>query len=459
MGPKRTADQATLADHRAPLQAAVQRVACSFSPGITGPGLHLPNVWRVARVIGVRENAAANEDGHMIGDDCVTGIRWRLLSQRVTAGLACLVLLAACAGCTTSATAGRSHRGQPSASWQLVMLPRSIARTWVLASVSCPTVRFCMVVGVGAGVGAAAATLTGSVWHVLRPVEREGSGAHALVNQFTGVSCPSTTDCVAVGLKEPAAGSNGTLTPLAEHWNGTRWSIQATAPLRPLDWAQSFTSVSCPSATTCIAAAKMGSEAAGTGADGAAEIWHPAMRQWRNTGLRGATFLFGVSCVSDVNCVAVSTDAIYTWNHGRWARQRVRGLGTSVDTVSCASLVGCVVIAGNDPSTSLVLRGRTWSVHAMPGLRGNNWTWFGSLSCPAANSCTAVGYVSAHNQNETATLLAEHWNGDVWHVEPIKPVPHGTDTSLSAVSCRTSLDCVIVGGQGLDDTPFVERST
>jgi len=382
-------------------------------------------------------------------------MRWRL-SKLVASGLACLGLLGACAGCTSAAAAGDSRSAQAAARWQLVKLPRSIARTWLLNSVTCPAARFCMVVGRDRA-GAAAATLTGSTWHVLRPVQRKRLG---VPSEFMSVSCPSTTDCTAVGLTPPRS-INEELRPLAERWNGTRWSLQATAPLRPVGWSQSLPAVSCPSASTCMAAAKIGSGAAGTGADGAAEIWHLGEPRWRNADLRGASWLLGVSCVSDVRCAAISSDAIYIWNDGRWTRQHVRGLlAAAPSAISCASLTSCVVIAGSRPATSFVLRGRTWTRHKMPGFRGNDWTSFGGLSCPVSDSCTAVGSVSAHNENETPTVLAEHWNGTTWRVERIEPAPSGGSTSLSAVSCPTPATCLTVGRQGSEGlTPLVERSS
>jgi hypothetical protein len=219
--------------------------------------------------------------------------------------------------------------------------------------------------------------------------------------------------------------------------------------------------VACPSTATCIAAAKIGSDAAGTGSDGAAEIWHPRARQWSNAGLRGANWLFGVSCVSNVHCVAISADAIYTWNGARWDSPRVPdNLDTNAPSaVTCAALTRCIVIAGSSPAISLVLRGRTWTIHPMPGVHGNNWTAFGDLSCPAANSCTAVGAVSAHNYQETTALLVEYWNGTSWRIGNGMPAPRGGDTGLSAVSCPTLLICLAVGSQGIDQIPFIERSS
>ena len=136
--------------------------------------------------------------------------------------------------------------------------------------------------------------------------------------------------------------------------------------------------------------------------------------------------------MSDVHCVAISADAIYARNDARWVRQRVPGLGTDAPSaIACASLTRCVVIAGSCPATSFVLQGRTWTRHVMPGSRGNDWTEFADLSCPAKNSCTAVGSESAHNEDETAALLVEHWNGASWLIEHIMRVPHNADTSLS----------------------------
>jgi hypothetical protein len=385
---------------------------------------------------------------------CAQRRRWKLIAS----GLAGLMLLGACGAWASAAASGDPQPAQRAAQWQLIRLPATIARTWILSSVSCPTSRLCMVVG-ARGDEAAAATLTGSVWHVLHPVERAGSGTHAVVaSDFMSVSCPSTTDCVAVGISTPRPASDENLRPLAEHWNGVRWSLQAVAPLRPRAWAQSFPGVSCPSSATCMAAAKIGSGAAGTGADGAADIWHPGARRWRSTGLRRATYLLGVSCVSNVRCVAISADGMYIWQHNRWTRQLVPGLGARAPSaISCASATRCVVVAGSDPATSFVLRGQSWTRHAMPGHGGNDWTWFGGISCPTASSCIAVGSVSAHNQSETPALLAERWNGTSWQLEPVKPVAGGGGASLSAVSCPTPADCVAVGGKGLSQIPLVER--
>ena len=59
------------------------------------------------------------------------------------------------------------------------------------------------------------------------------------------MSCTSPAACTAVG-----GDSTGTV---AESWNGTRWSVQAT-PNPPTAGETFFEGVSCTSATACTAA-------------------------------------------------------------------------------------------------------------------------------------------------------------------------------------------------------------
>jgi hypothetical protein len=68
--------------------------------------------------------------------------------------------------------------------------------------------------------------------------------------ELNGVSCVSSTDCVAVG-----ALTNNSHQSLAEHWNGSGWSIEPTPTpaAGSLLWA-----VSCPSAAECVAVGTRG---------------------------------------------------------------------------------------------------------------------------------------------------------------------------------------------------------
>jgi hypothetical protein len=80
------------------------------------------------------------------------------------------------------------------------------------------------------------------------PAPESGGG-----NDLSAVSCvASATSCTAVGLKY---GANHIKATLAEHWNGTEWSVEAT-PTPGTPGVGSLTvleGVSCPSTVVCVA--------------------------------------------------------------------------------------------------------------------------------------------------------------------------------------------------------------
>jgi hypothetical protein len=73
------------------------------------------------------------------------------------------------------------------------------------------------------------------------PTAALASGATA---DFEGVACPAASKCVVVGDL-----SNGGLTPLAEHWDGTTFTMDTTQAVGALSF---FNSVNCNGAS-CVA--------------------------------------------------------------------------------------------------------------------------------------------------------------------------------------------------------------
>jgi hypothetical protein len=68
------------------------------------------------------------------------------------------------------------------------------------------------------------------------------------VNVLHGVSCTSGSDCLAVGHYQDFRGQQDTL---AEHWDGTSWSFEATP--NPAGTVPDLQAVSCSSAAACTA--------------------------------------------------------------------------------------------------------------------------------------------------------------------------------------------------------------
>jgi hypothetical protein len=73
-------------------------------------------------------------------------------------------------------------------------------------------------------------------------------------NGLQSVSCPRTTDCIAVGYKTLTPSS--TLQTLAERWNGTTWSSLTTPNVGT--GSNELFAVSCSSPTFCVAAGEGG---------------------------------------------------------------------------------------------------------------------------------------------------------------------------------------------------------
>jgi len=275
------------------------------------------------------------------------------------------------------------------------------AGTWSgtsFSAVSCVSPTVCMAVGEFVHASGSASNVAerksgsrSSVW-VLPPT----------AGLLSSVSCPSTTACVAVAsvplcdICFPSGGPK----PLAERWNGTRWS----GMLIP-DPDSSFiglNGLSCPLPTFCLA---VGSH------------FHVPMSDRFNGGRwvfrqppipsTGYGALNGISCTSPSLCTAVGSQGVEggdvqtlvaRWNAGRWFSQQ----------------------APNPESTDVELR---------------------SVSCPGPTACTAVGDFRRAGHERP---FAEHWNGSAWTIQATQAPPG--DVTLRSVSCGSPTACTAVGG-------------
>src|SRR5215472_8907806 len=122
--------------------------------------------------------------------------------------------------------------------------------------------------------------------------------------------------------------------------------------------------------------------------------------------------------------------------------RRIRGLAAKVSVLLVA-----VVLAGaaGIPASASVPASASapgWSVTPTPNpvIPTGQLFW---VSCPAANSCMAVGtYTKASG---AGVALAERWNGSKWRIQPI-PSPSGAARSaLLGVSCVSPSACEAVG--------------
>ncbi len=176
--------------------------------------------------------------------------------------------------------------------------------------------------------------------------------------QLNGVSCHSATDCTAVGSGEALAGSRSPgVRAFIERWNGTSWAAATSANPTGVPLA-ALVGVSCSSSTNCVAVGvDASSETAATkpfAEDWNGNIWTLAAVPNPNGATN--TELVSVSCRSSNSCYAVggyststaSNTLVEHWSGTSWslvADPNPHGAnGASLGGVSCPSPTSCSAV-------------------------------------------------------------------------------------------------------------------
>jgi hypothetical protein len=198
--------------------------------------------------------------------------------------------------------------------WKVTSSPNRGTLGNGLSDVDCASATSCMAVGANVGVQGSTRTIAeswnGASWQIVVSPDNGSSG-----NALTGVSCGSAKSCHAVGTYGAGAnGKAGRPHTLAESWNGSAWSLQAS-PNRSA-YANSLARVSCSTVSAC--------KAVGWSQETSAGSRHTLVESWNGSkwvassspnpptsatpdnylGVRGAA-LNGVSCVAPSSCTAV----------------------------------------------------------------------------------------------------------------------------------------------------------
>ena len=91
--------------------------------------------------------------------------------------------------------------------------------------------------------------------------------------------------------------------------------------------------------------------------------------------------------------------------------------------------------------------GRSWSISPSPKPKASA-DYFRGIACPTSTTCFAVG---KYPGRASYAPLIEHWNGANWS---IAAGTNNASTQLESIWCRTSTNCVAVGGF---ESTFIER--
>jgi hypothetical protein len=303
---------------------------------------------------------------------------------------------------------------------------------------------------VGNATPAAAAGSSVARWSI-----QESPNSADSFNNVNDISCVGPSFCVAVG--QVAADEESS--PLIELWNGSAWSI-VPSPDVPGQSPDYLSGVSCTTTTFCMAVG--GGEGASF-----AESWN-GVTWATVPSPAGGLALSSVSCVDGSFCMAVGTSPspvfgslAEEWDGAAWALAPTpsspAGDEVSLTAVSCFSTticesVGSVYVPEAVGSETRGLaeswNGQAWSF--APILSPSDSTYLYGLSCPRPTWCLAVGF-------SARTTLSELWNGTGWSVVPSANTGSGEQDNLLAVSCTGTTFCDAVGyvalpSEGLNTT-------
>jgi high-affinity iron transporter len=344
--------------------------------------------------------------------------------------------LAICAALAAAGLALAHHQSTPPPPTTHALGPQRILYA-TLNGVTCSPATLCVAVGeflpvdkdaaIGDpdGDGRASHTLVessdGGRWHVASSPD-EGKGGAVL----SGVSCPSSGNCVAVGYYRPDKFPlQATIAPpnypLIETFNGQRWRIATTPQVAP---NSILVGVSCPSVTACVAVGYT----TRTFKDGFAE-----------------ESIFAESLNDNVWSVIAAPSSPTT--------------SSGLSAVSCSAPSTCVAVGNvapqENPSATMplieVLDGEHWAPAPLPAIAKGPGILY-DVACPAGGPCTAVGSTEAHRASGAALVLSS--KGAVWQANPTAMEQRG-DISLTTVACASAANCVVAGTSlaSLDASP------
>jgi hypothetical protein len=334
-----------------------------------------------------------------------------------------------------------------------------------LGSVSCVGTSFCVAVGNSSIPGprsTLAETWNGTGW-TIAPSPNPSGVTDA---ELTGVSCTSTSACMAVGW---SSGSSGPDEPLAEAWNGSAWSIVTVpAPVA----GGTLSGISCVGPSKCFAVGEESVPAPSPLTDALIEEWNGSV--WTPSGVSGSPYqnlsLSGVSCSGPDACLAVGDEAIWwvaggvsssgsfaeRWNGLSWSPvppANVLWYPTYLTSVSCIGPSSCTAVgfwqASPYPLTLVeTWNGSNWAI--VPSPNGGEFepessvNELSGVSCSSPAFCAAVGFVEGSGSGTgTPYSLIETWNGASWVIG----TPQALGPPLLGASCTAALACTAVGGQ------------
>ncbi len=303
------------------------------------------------------------------------------------------------------------------------------------------------------GIGLTAPSASATVCGPLSPMHVSSPNVGTGINSFNAMTATSPTNAWAVGSYMGTSAQRA----LAEHWNGTTWSVVNTPN------SGSGTNILLGAASV----SKKDAWAVGFGGSPAArtlaEHWNGTA--WKivkspNIG-KHPNYLQAVTALSSSNVWAVGQEfngSVYRtliehWNGTSWVV--VKSPNATIDSnvlfgVSAASAsniwaVGYAHVVTFGESLAEHWNGSKWKAVMTP-IPANTSPYLKAVATLSKSNAWAVGY-SYDNVSHTNSTLIEHWNGTVWSVVT-SPSPDPTYNFLYAITAVSPTDIWAVGDAG-----------
>ena len=277
-------------------------------------------------------------------------------------------------------------------------------------------------------------------------------------NILRGVACSSSSDCWAVGSYRTGTQNRFTQT-LAEHWDGTSWSVITSANTGPTQ-TNALQDVNCTSSSNCWA---VGYYFNGTNDQTLSERWNGT--SWSvitspNAAANQDNVSVNLTCVSNSDCWTVgfnnngnfdqNGNAIYQpftehWDGAAWTVFSVPSISVTdnsfLGSVACISTSNCWAV-GYDVSGAMLDRwdGNSWTRQTSPTNGIVQYSQLLGVACPSSSQCWAVG------STDSPAVLAARWDGNNWSIVGTQiAIGGGSDTAFLDVDCTSATNCWAVG--------------
>ena len=258
----------------------------------------------------------------------------------------------------------------------------------------------------------------GATWSAVS--SPNASTASNAANNLESVSADSASDAWAVGNENPDLATSPVVVSLAEHWNGSAWSI-VSVPTPPLTQGEIY-----------------GEDLLSVSADSASDAW-------------------AVGNFTKFNPFSSAGPVAHHWNGQAWGAPVALPSGVSqLQTVVALSPTNAWAagVINNSASQLLHWNGSKWSIVTGPTLPRGNTVTFTDLSASSASDIWAIGIGS--NGSGSGPLFA-HFNGTAWQQITSSTDVQFFNNDYTTIAAHSSTDALVVGFNSITGSPAVDQ--